>query len=187
MDPNAYGKTLDLTWVGGVQYVHKFEDCIFMPADLTAGLEYNEDYLRDNMWGYGRQTDQTVRIASAYAQNEWKNEKLGILVGGRLDKHNLMDGLIFSPRANIRYNPTENINFRASYSYGFRAPQAFDEDLHIDNVGGTVSMIRLAEDLSVEKSQSVSISADLYRNWGEWQGNFLVEGFFTDLYDVFAL
>ena len=187
MDPNAYGKTLDLTWVGGAQYVYKFKDCIFMPADLTAGLEYNEDYLRDNMWGYGRQTDQTVRIASAYAQNEWKNEKWGILIGGRLDKHNLMDGLIFSPRANIRYNPTENINFRASYSYGFRAPQAFDEDLHIDNVGGTVSMIRLAEDLSVEKSQSVSISADLYRNWGEWQGNFLVEGFFTDLDDVFAL
>jgi outer membrane receptor for ferrienterochelin and colicins len=186
-DPNAYGRTLDLTWVGGAQYVYKFDRCIFMPADLTAGLEYNEDYLRDNMWGYGRQTDQTVRIASAYAQNEWKNEKWGILIGGRLDKHKLIDGLIFSPRANIRYNPTENINFRASYSYGFRAPQAFDEDLHIDNVGGTVSMIRLADDLRVEKSQSVSISADLYRNWGEWQGNFLVEGFFTDLDDVFAL
>ena len=186
-DPNAYGMTLDLTWVGGAQYIYKFDRCIFMPADLTAGLEYNEDYLRDNMWGYGRQTDQTVRIASAYAQNEWKNEKWGILIGGRLDKHNLIDGLIFSPRANIRYNPTENINFRASYSYGFRAPQAFDEDLHIDNVGGTVSMIRLADDLRVEKSQSVSISADLYRNWGEWQGNFLVEGFFTDLDDVFAL
>ena len=186
-DPNAYGRTLDLTWVGGAQYVYKFDRCIFMPADLTAGLEYNEDYLRDNMWGYGRQTDQTVRIASAYAQNEWKNEKWGILIGGRLDKHNLLDGVIFSPRANLRFNPTENINLRASYSYGFRAPQAFDEDLHIDNVGGTVSMIRLAEDLSVEKSQSVSISADLYRNWGEWQGNFLVEGFFTDLDDVFAL
>ena len=186
-DLNAYGRTLDLTWVGGAQYVYKFDRCIFMPADLTAGLEYNEDYLRDNMWGYGRQTDQTVRIASAYAQNEWKNEKWGILIGGRLDKHKLIDGLIFSPRANLRYNPTENINLRASYSYGFRAPQAFDEDLHIDNVGGTVSMIRLADDLSVEKSQSVSISADLYRNWGEWQGNFLVEGFFTDLDDVFAL
>ena len=186
-DPNAYGKTLDLTWVGGAQYVYKFENCIFMPAELTAGVEYNEDYLRDNMWGYERQTDQTVRIVSAYAQNEWKNEKWGILLGGRLDKHNLLDGLIFSPRANLRYNPTENINLRASYSYGFRAPQAFDEDLHIDNVGGTVSMIRLAEDLRVEKSQSVSVSADLYHNWGEWQGNFLIEGFFTDLGDVFAL
>ena len=186
-DPNAYGKTTDLTWVGGAQYVYKFEKCLFMPSDLTVGLEYNEDYLKDNMWGYNRVTDQTVRIASAYAQNEWKNARWGILIGGRLDKHNLIKGVIFSPRANLRYNPIKDINLRASYSYGFRAPQAFDEDLHIDNVGGTVSMIRLADDLRVEKSQSVSVSADIYHSWGDWQGNFLVEGFFTDLDDVFAL
>ena len=187
MDPNAYGKTKDLTWVGGAQYIYKADNCLFMPADLTVGLEYNEDYLRDNMSGYGRVTEQTVRIVSAYAQNEWKNSRWGILIGGRLDKHNLIEGLIFSPRANLRYNPTENINLRASYSYGFRAPQAFDEDLHIDNVGGTVSMIRLADDLRVEKSQSISVSADMYHSWGKWQGNVLVEGFFTDLDDVFAL
>ena len=187
MDPNAYGETTDLTWVAGAQYIYKFENCLFMPADLTVGLEYNEDYLKDNMWGYNRTTDQTVRIASAYAQNEWKNKRWGILIGGRLDKHNLIKGIIFSPRANLRYNPSENVNLRASYSYGFRAPQAFDEDLHIDNVGGTVSMIRLSEDLKVEKSQSVSVSADLYHSWGDWQGNVLVEGFFTDLGDVFAL
>ncbi len=186
-DPNAYGNTTDLTWVGGAQYILKSDNCLFMPADLTVGLEYNEDYLKDNMWGYNRTTDQTVRIVSAYAQNEWKNDRWGILIGGRLDKHNLIDGLIFSPRANFRFNPSENVNFRASYSYGFRAPQAFDEDLHIDNVGGTVSMIRLAEDLKVERSQSVSVSADMYRSWGNWQGNLLVEGFFTDLGDVFAL
>lgn len=186
-DPNAYGQTTDLTWVGGAQYIYKMSKCLFMPSDLTVGLEYNEDYLQDNMWGYNRVTNQTVRIASAYAQNEWKNQKWGILIGGRLDKHNLINGIIFSPRANLRYNPTENINLRASYSYGFRAPQAFDEDLHIDNVGGTVSMIRLAEDLGVEKSQSVSVSADLYHSWGNWQANVLVEGFFTDLDDVFAL
>ena len=186
-DPNAYGKTTDLTWVAGAQYIYKAEKCVFMPADLTVGLEYNEDYLRDNMWGYNRTTDQIVRIVSAYAQNEWKNSQWGILLGGRLDKHNLIDGIIFSPRANIRYNPTENVNFRASYSYGFRAPQAFDEDLHIDNVGGTVSMIRLSDDLAVEKSQSVSVSADIYHSWGNWQANMLAEGFFTDLDDVFAL
>ena len=187
MDPDAYGKTLDLTWVAGAQYIFKAEKCLFMPSDLTVGIEYNEDYLKDNMWGYDRITDQTVRIASLYAQNEWKNAHWGILIGGRLDKHNLIDGLIFSPRANLRYNPAKNINLRASYSYGFRAPQAFDEDLHIDNVGGTVSMIRLADDLSVEKSQSVSLSADVYHSWGNWQANVLLEGFFTDLDDVFAL
>lgn len=48
-------------------------------------------------------------------------------------------------------------------------------------------MIRLADDLGVEKSQSVSLSADMYHSWGNWQGNLLLEGFFTDLSDVFAL
>jgi len=187
MDPNAYGETSDLTWVVGSQYVYKFDNCIFMPADLTAGVEYNQDHLNDNMWGYNRVTDQTVRIGSAYLQNEWKNARWSILLGGRLDKHNLIKGVIFSPRANLRYNPVKNVNLRASYSYGFRAPQAFDEDLHIDNVGGTVSMIRLADNLKVEKSQSVSLSADMYHSWGSWQGNLLVEGFYTDLSDVFAL
>lgn len=187
MDPNAYGETKDLTWVVGSQYVYKFDNCLFMPADLTAGVEYNQDHLEDNMWGYNRVTDQLVRIGSAYLQNEWKNARWSILVGGRLDKHNLIDGVIFSPRANLRFNPTEKINLRASYSYGFRAPQAFDEDLHIDNVGGIVSMIRLADDLRVEKSQSVSLSADMYHSWGDWQCNLLLEGFFTDLSDVFAL
>ena len=165
MDPNAYGQTSDLTWVAGAQYIYKFANCLFMPANLTVGLEYNEDYLKDNMWGYNRTTNQTVRIASAYAQNEWRNEHWGILIGGRLDKHNLIKGVIFSPRANLRYNQSDNVNHRSSYSYGFRAPQAFDEDLHIDNVGGTVSMIRLADDLRVEKSQSISISADMYHSW----------------------
>ena len=39
----------------------------------------------------------------------------------------------------------------------------------------------------MEKSQSVSVSADMYHSWGNWQANVLVEGFFTDLDDVFAL
>lgn len=186
-DLNAYGRTKDLTWVAGAQYNYLFDRCLFLPAELTGGVEYNQDDLNDNMWGYGRQTHQRIHIASAFLQNEWKNQQWGFLIGARVDKHNLMDHVIISPRANLRFNPTENLNFRASYSFGFRAPQAFDEDLHIANVGGTVSMIRLAEDLSEEKSQSLSLSADMYRHWGAWQGNLLVEGFYTSLSDVFAL
>ena len=110
--------------------------------------------------GYNRYTKQTTNIASAFLQNEWKTAKWGILIGARIDKHNLMDDAVVSPRANLRFNPTENLNFRLSYASGFRAPQAFDEDLHIDNVGGTVSMIELASDLKEEKSQSFSASAD---------------------------
>ena len=165
-DQNAYGKTTDLTFIGGSQYVYSFGKCLFMPADLTAGLEYNRDNLKDDMWGYNRYTKQTVNIGSAFLQNEWKNEKWSILLGGRLDKHNLIDHVIFSPRANLRFNPSEDINLRLSYSSGFRAPQAFDEDLHIENVGGTVSMIERAKNLKEEKSQSFSASADMYHRFG---------------------
>lgn len=186
-DLNAYGATKGLTWVVGSQYMYHFDRCLFMPADLTGGLEYNEDRLNDEMWGYNRFTKQAVRIASAFFQNEWKNKKWSFLLGGRLDKHNMMNHVIFSPRANLRFNPTENINLRASYSFGFRAPQAFDEDLHIENVGGTISMIELAKNLKEEKSRSLSVSADVYHRWGLFQGNFLLEGFYTNLLDAFAL
>ena len=186
-DPYAYGATTDLTTVVGGQYVYNFDRCLFMPATFTGGMEYNRDALKDNMWGYGRELEQTVHISSLFLQNEWKNDQWSFLIGGRFDKHNLIDGLIFSPRANVRFNPSENINFRASYSAGFRAPQAFDEDLHIEAVGGGVSMIELASDLQEEKSHSFSLSADLYQRWGDFQGNLLVEGFYTTLNDVFAL
>ena len=179
-DPNAYGKTTDFTVMGGTQYMYSFGRCLFMPADLTAGLEYNRDHLEDNMWGYNRHTEQTVNIYSGFLQNEWKNEKWGILLGGRLDKHNMVDHVIFSPRANLRFNPTKDVNFRLSYASGFRAPQAFDEDMHIENVGGTVSMIERAKGLKEEKSQSLSASADMYRRFGAWQVNLLVEGFYTE-------
>ena len=158
-----------------------------MPSDLTAGIEFNQDKLEDNMWGYNRTVDQKVNIGSAFLQNEWKNDHWGFLIGGRLDKHNLIDHVIFSPRANLRYNPTENINLRFSYSSGFRAPQAFDEDLHVENVGGNVAMVELADNLKEERSQSLSASADIYHRFGAFQVNFLVEGFYTKLSDVFAL
>ena len=187
-DPlDAYGNTTDLNWMAGSQYVYSFGKCIFMPSDLTAGIEFNQDKLEDNMWGYNRTVDQKVNIGSAFLQNEWKNDHWGFLIGGRLDKHNLIDHVIFSPRANLRYNPTENINLRFSYSSGFRAPQAFDEDLHVENVGGNVAMVELADNLKEERSQSLSASADIYHRFGAFQVNFLVEGFYTKLSDVFAL
>ena len=186
--PNAYGQTNNLTWIGGAQYDYKFKKCIFMPADLTVGAEYTQDLIHDCMPGYNRDLQQHTNIASIFLQNEWKNDMFSILLGGRLDKHNLIKNVIFSPRVTFRYNPIENINIRASYSFGFRAPQAFDEDLHIENVGGTVSIIRLADDLKEEKSQSVNVSVDSYiGRGGNWQGNILLEGFFTDLNRAFAL
>ncbi len=186
-DPDAYGETGGTTWIAGGQYVRKFDRCFFMPSDFTVGIEATGDYLRDNMWGYHRTVRQDVHTGSVLAQNEWKNEKWSILVGGRLDLHSMMDHPIFSPRANLRFNPTENINLRVGYSSGYRAPQVFDEDLHISNVGGEVLMVRNSKDLKEERSHNVTASVDLYGNFGDWQTNLLVEGFFNRLVGVFEL
>lgn len=183
----AYGTTHDLTYVFGTQYVHSFDRLLFMPSSLTLGAEYNHDGLKDIIIGYDRNFRQKTRIASFFFQNEWKNKKWSLLIGGRLDKHNLVNNVIFSPRANIRFNPTESINLRASYAGGFRAPQAFDEDLHISVVGGERLVTVLAKDLKEERSNSVSLSADIYHKFGDVQTNLLIEGFYTDLNDVFAL
>lgn len=186
-DPDAYGRTHDLTVAAGAQYIHAFAKLWFMPSELTLGAEYNYDDLSDRSIGYDTATDQRVHIAGAYFQNEWKTKKWSLLIGGRVDKHNLVDHAIFSPRVNVRFNPTESVNLRASYAGGYRAPQAFDEDMHIAVVGGERVRIRLADDLREERSQSVSFSADLYRTFGSVRTNLLIEGFYTTLDDVFAL
>ncbi len=183
----AYGQTKDLTYVLGTQYVYKFARCLFMPADLTAGIEYNFDGLDDVITGYGRNFNQDIHIAGAFLQNEWKNKHWSFLAGGRLDKHNLIDNIIFSPRVNVRYNPVESVSLRASYAGGFRAPQAFDEDLHVGVVGGERLVTVLADNLHEERSHSFSLSADMYFRFGKVQTNILVEGFYTKLNDVFAL
>ena len=183
----AYGTTHNFTYVTGTQYVHSFDKLLFMPSDLTLGAEYNHDGLKDVILGYDRHFKQDVRIGSFFFQNEWKNKQWSFLLGGRLDKHNLMDHIIFSPRANLRFNPTENINLRLTYAGGFRAPQAFDEDLHVGVVGGERLVTVLADNLKEERSNSFSLSADLYHKFGSVQTNLLIEGFFTDLNNVFAL
>ena len=186
-DLDAYGTTHDLTLAAGMQYVHAFRKLLFMPSELTLGTEYSYDDLSDRSIGYDIRTDQTVHIVGTYLQNEWKTRKWSLLIGGRLDKHNLVDHAIFSPRANVRFNPSESVNLRVSYAGGYRAPQAFDEDMHIAIVGGKRVRIRLADDLKEERSHSVSLSADLYHSFGRVQTNLLVEGFYTRLDDVFAL
>lgn len=187
MDPDAYGRTHDLVVVAGGQYIHSFDRLWFMPSELTAGVEYNYNYLNDVTLGYNHDVTQKVNIFSGYLQNEWRTDRWGFLVGARVDKHSLISHPIVSPRANVRFNPSSNLNFRLSYSTGFRSPQAYDEDFHVAVVGGERVVTILAPDLKQESSQSLSASIDLYHNFGNVQTNFLVDLFYTDLSDVFVL
>lgn len=186
-DMNAYGKTNDLTWVVGGMYVVNMDRCLFAPATFTGGVEYQSNSLHDVMTGYHRDMQQDVRIAGGFVQNEWRLNRWTMLVGARLDKHNLIDHPIFSPRVNFLYKPNDNLQARLTYSTGFRAPQAYDEDLHVTAVGGEGVQIRLADGLREERSNSFSGSVDWSFPMGHWQSNILLEGFYTDLHHVFVL
>ena len=185
MNPDAYGTTQDMMFVAGGQYTYNYK--AGLPAELTAGLEYNLNTLNDHYIATDRTLQQQTSTIGLFAQNEWKSDKFNFLVGFRLDKHNMIDKPIFSPRANVRYSPIDNLGLRLSYSSGYRAPQAYNEDLHIDALNHSVSIIEIDPELRPEFSHSLSLSADYYHNFGRVQTNILVEGFYTMLNDVFAL
>ena len=186
-DLNAYGASDDIAAVVGGQYRFHMYNCLFMPADLSAGVEYSYNRLRDVIMGYGRDLRQNVHLYGGYVQNEWKNKDVSFLIGLRGEKHSMLKRPIFSPRANVRYTPIKEIVLRATYASGYRAPQTYDEDLHVGAVGGEVSLIQLDPNLRPEMSHSVSASADWARRFGSWESNVTLEGFFTQLNDVFSL
>lgn len=194
---NTYGDTHGLTAVGGLQYSYNFDKLLFLPAQFLFGAEYNYDRLQDEMpilnWKANNKgqslypkMDQIIRNGSQLAQIEWKNDHVGILLGARLDENSVLKNPIVSPRATLRYNPTHNINLRASYAKGFRAPQVFDEDLHVAVVQGETKKVINDENLKPEVSHAFSLSADMYHNFGKLKTNFLIEGFYTKIQDVFT-
>ncbi len=211
---NGAGTTYDFTIATGAQFTAQLKNVIFMPSEFVLGFEHTYNKLDDRHYNYtlsatGDEGDefqfaeegldvylntdnyystvQEVNTYSLFAQNEWKNEKFGFLIGARADYNDFMDKMIVSPRLNLRYNPSASVNLRASYAQGYRSPQLFDEDLHIMIVQGERSYIVNDEDLKEERSHSFNLSADTYKNFGRTSVNFLVDGFYTKLDDAFSL
>ncbi len=123
-----------------------------------------------------------------FLQSDWELlPSLTLLSGLRMDLHNLIDGVIFSPRVSLLYKYKTNTQFRLSYGTGFRAPQAFDTDLHIAFAGGGVSRVILSPDLIPEKSESYTASVNYDKPMEHFIVGFTIEGFYTRLNDAFFL
>ena len=185
----SYGVSKGLDAQAGATYVHTFG----FPMDLTIGLEATYSSLNDKSGYRPKDIEQVVNTYSNFTQLEYKTDKWNFLLGGRLDyvllsqngQRSIDPLLIFSPRANLRYNPIKDLSFRLSYSEGFRAPQFFDEELHVELAGGEPVARILSKDLKEERSHSVSFSTDWYKSFGPWQLNIMGEGFFTAIRDQF--
>lgn len=182
----AYGYTKELTLNYGTLYSRHFDRLWFMPAELTAGLEHTVDNLNDRTFASHDTLQQEVGIVSAYLQNEWKNSRLSLLLGVRADKHTMVADPVVSPRLNVRYAANDHLTFRAGYATGFRAPQVYDEDLHVGAVGGELYKIENASGLRMERSHSFNASANLCFHLGDLEADLLVEGFYTRINDAFV-
>jgi outer membrane receptor for ferrienterochelin and colicins len=183
--------------VAGAQYNHYFNN----NDVITVGLENQAYDTQDEIAGYGRMVDQQVNTTGLFAQYEWKpGARFTALLGGRYDISDV-NGLyavageertadvnfgVFSPRATLLYQINENLRFRGGYARGFRAPQAFNEDLHISSAGGDQVFVLLSEDLEKETSDAFTGSLNYTKTAGLAQMSLLVEGFFTQLQNPFT-
>lgn len=193
---NAYGKSEDLSLVGGVQYAVEFNK----QWALTTGSEHQFNSVLDQMPGYDRRIDQQVKVSGNYAQLQWKPIiPLSILFGGRYDNvrvdgnytlagEKMTDGTtfnVFVPRFTTLYNFHSAWKARFSYAQGYRTPQAFDEDLHIQTVGGAVLFTRLSSGLKTERSNSYNASLDYTFRKDKLESNFVIDAFYTRLNNPF--
>ncbi|QMU66619.1 MAG: TonB-dependent receptor plug domain-containing protein [Flavobacteriaceae bacterium] len=186
-DP-PYGISTTTTYQGGVQLNHKFEKFIRGNNVFTFGGEFVQDGVFDQIEAYQYTVDQLTKNIGFFFQSDWEvNKSIRLLTGIRLDKHNLVDRLISSPRISLLYSPFDKGQIRATFGTGFRAPQAFDTDLHIAFAGGGVSRVTLADNLKEERSVSYSMSFNYDKPAEHYIYGFTFEAFYTRLDDAFFL
>jgi len=208
---NSYGNSRDKTYNLGLQY-----KAVFGNSSAIGGIENTGGSLVDSKLGYPDYNnaviindsiisvphtdntsvaDQASRTTGVFIQYELKINRAKIGIGGRYDNYMIKDrateagskkGNVFSPRINLMYELFESLQTRISYSQGYRAPQIFDEDLHIET-SGSRRVIKVNDpELKQETSHSFMASLDFNKLIGTIASGLLVEGFFTRLTDPFV-
>jgi outer membrane receptor protein involved in Fe transport len=67
-----------------------------------------------------------------YAQDEiFLNEHFRWIVGGRIDRFDYIDNVVFSPRTTFMYKPTEQHALRLSYNRAYRSPSVINNFLDV--------------------------------------------------------
>ncbi|MCX7798103.1 MAG: TonB-dependent receptor [Melioribacter sp.] len=148
---NYYGNSNNPIHIFGLQ-----ANTILSNQTITLGIQLEQDEL----------TDKSVSNNSFYINDIYKNigffiqdeisldEKnhSQLVAGLRFDKHSSINNWIFSPRINFKTELFESLKIRSGFTTGFKAPQIFDEDLHICGLEGTQRVIRNSQGLKEEKS-----------------------------------
>jgi outer membrane receptor for ferrienterochelin and colicins len=182
-DPNAYGTTNNPLLFLNCQINYQAASHVF-----SLGAQHKRDKIKDKATGYNRIIEEVYQESGLFFQDDFKIGKaFSILAGLRLNKHSALDRMIFTPRLSFLVNITKELSFRTSFSTGFRAPQVFDEDLHITQVGGEGMMVTNSPDLKEEKSYSLNSGFDYGKQIGRNLIQISIETFYNKLTDTFIL
>lgn len=195
---NAYGEANDRSLVSGLNWQWNPSDRL----QLVSGLEHWHNRITDAMPGYRRLLDQEYRVWGSFVQAEYRlSKRLKLLGGLRFDqvrlqgRYDLATDVVLQdrlfplllPRTSLLFNANDHNRIRLNWAQGYRAPQAFDEDLHIALVGGSARFVRLGNDLVPERSNSVSLAYENDQPFGNTQQRFGFEAFYTRLQNPFLL
>ena len=209
---SAYGKTQNFSYVGGMQYNAKFTGSELTigvehngarlkdkkpgyPDIDNASINHNDSTINiphtDNL----TIANQTTNTTGIFGQYEISVNNLKISTGLRFDRYHIEDkknakadktGNVLSPRITLKYDIQEYLQARVSYSKGYRAPQIYDEDLHIETSGARKVIHENDPDLTQETSNSYMASLDFNKQVGNSAIGLLVEGFYTGLDNRFT-
>ncbi len=199
---DAYGHTDNLVLQMGAQY-----KAVFGPSQIIAGVENNREWLDDKKLGYfdvdaGTHlpntpvADQESDILGIFGEYQYTWNKLKATLGLRWDNYDISNEItpdadvsddILLPRATVLWAFSDDLQGRLSYAEGYRAPQIFDEDLHIESSGSRRIIHINAPDLVEETSRSYMVSMDFDTMVDGVDFGFLAEGFYTELNDPFAI
>ncbi len=179
-----YGKTNNPLHVGGLHLEYNIQQ-----HSISAGVEYSNDQIDDKSTADpDYYIDETYRNMGVFLQDQLrfgKTNQLEIVAGARMDKHSEIDEAIISPRVAAKWKINEKVITRATFSTGFKAPQTFDEDLHLCGLEGDQRVVRNDDDLKTEHSHSFSGGIEYSSTLGNAPYIFAVSVFHTKLNDVF--
>jgi outer membrane receptor for ferrienterochelin and colicins len=199
-DPNAYGFTKDLSTSVGAQYVLNAEKWLYGSGSTVLGIDNNKNRILDTKLGANGEentviTNQMVNTIGSFVQHDLKTDLLNIGLGLRLDQYSISDrehnignysNLVLAPRVNVLYKLTPNYRLRLGYAKGYRAPQVFNEDLHIEMVNARRVEHFNDENLVQETSHAFTASMNANFFLGSTINELLIEGFYTRLNNPFA-
>lgn len=131
--PHNFQLLIDKSKMHVAQIQHNYSPIKIL--DFTYGVDalYTLPETEGTINGRFEDDDDILQIGG-YIQSEIQaHEKLKFVAAGRLDYHNRVDGVFFSPRAAMVFKPTPRQNLRLTYNRSFSSPTSLNLFLDLSN------------------------------------------------------